>query len=150
VSAQGASQRLGSALLLPELGAPDAIYLQTSGNDAVVSLVYTARAGLPAVAQAGGLGLLLTELHASIDREVLLGKGVPPGTSLEEVQVGSARGYWISGAPHLFVLNPSGNLRDVPARLAGNTLLWEQNGLTLRVECALDRDAAIALARTLH
>jgi hypothetical protein len=148
VSAAEAGQQLGTAILVPDLGTPDAIYLLPETN--AVSVVYTARAGLPAVPQAGGLGLLLTEFRASIDRDLLFGKGLPPGTNLEQVQVGAAPGYWIAGAPHLFVRTPNGGVRDLPARLAGNTLLWEQNGLTLRLESALDRDAAIALARTVH
>ena len=36
------------------------------------------------------------------------------------------------------------------ARLAGNTLLWERDGITYRLEAALARDDAIAVAVSLR
>jgi hypothetical protein len=102
------------------------------------------------VPRAGDVGLLLTELKASIDTGLLMGKGVPPGTQLEEVHVNGSRGFWIEGAPHLFLRDAGGSMRDAPARLAGNTLLWEQAGLTMRLESGLDRDAAIRTAQSMR
>ena len=37
-----------------------------------------------------------------------------------------------------------------PARLAGNTLLWERQSLTLRLEAAIDRDTALRIATSAH
>jgi RNA polymerase sigma factor (sigma-70 family) len=143
VSLDQAAARLGAQVLLPAtLGLPDAVYA-TPGQ---VSLAYAARQSLPAVAQAGGVGLLLSEFRAAVDTNMLVGKGVPSGTNLQEVQVNGGRGFWIEGAPHLFFREPNGNVRDSPARLASNTLLWEQGGLTLRIESGLQRDAALRIA----
>jgi hypothetical protein len=143
VTLEQAGQRFGTAILLPTaLGPPDAVYV-TTGQ---VAVVFATRPSLPAVAQAGGIGLLLSEFRAGVDANMLVGKGLPPGTNLSEVQVNGGRGFWIEGAPHLFFREPTGNVRDSPARLAGNTLLWEQGGLTLRIESALQRDAALRIA----
>jgi RNA polymerase sigma-70 factor (ECF subfamily) len=143
VALDQATERFGVPVLLPTaLGPPDGVYVATGQ----VSLVFAARPSLPAVAQAGGVGLLLSEFRASVDANMLVGKGLPPGTNLMDVQVNGGRGFWIEGAPHLFFREPNGNMRDSPARLAGNTLLWEQGGLTLRIESALQRDAALRIA----
>jgi RNA polymerase sigma factor (sigma-70 family) len=143
VALDQAAERFGAQVLLPAtLGPPDAVYV-LNGQ---VSLAYAARQSLPAVAQAGGVGLLLTEFRASVDTNMMAGKGVPSGTNLQEVQVNGGRGFWIEGAPHLFFREANGNVRDSPARLAGNTLLWEQGGLTLRIESGLQRDPAMGIA----
>jgi hypothetical protein len=35
-------------------------------------------------------------------------------------------------------------------RLAGNTVLWERNGLTLRIEDALSRDQTLRIAESMR
>jgi RNA polymerase sigma-70 factor (ECF subfamily) len=143
VALNQAVERFGAQVLLPAtLGPPDAVYV-TNGQ---ISLVFAARPQMPAVPQAGGVGLLLSEFRATVDTNLIFGKGVPPGTNLQEVQVNGGRGFWFEGAPHLFFRESNGNVRDAPARLAGNTLLWEQGGLTLRIESGLQRDAAMRIA----
>jgi hypothetical protein len=143
-----AGAQLGQAVLIPQgLGPPDGVYARVGQ----VSLVYAPRDGLPAVQAAGGVGLLLTELRASvIDPAMSLGKGLPPGTHLEEVQVNGNRGYWIEGALHLFVRDPSGAIADAPPRLAANTLVWEQDAITLRMESGLQRDEAIRIGESVR
>jgi hypothetical protein len=65
--------------------------------------------------------------------------------------VNGGRGFWIEGAPHLFLRNPNAaTYTDEPARVAGNTLVWEQGALTLRLESALSREAALDLAESLR
>ena len=137
VSLDEAQQRFGAAVLLPDLGPPDAVYVMGANE---VSLVYARGDGL----------MVLSQFRASLDQNLLAQKGLGPGTAVEEVQVGPSRGLWIAGAPHLFLRTPGGVIRDAPPRLAGNTLLWEQNGSTLRLESGLDRDAAIRLAESLR
>jgi hypothetical protein len=146
VSLDEARQRFGGALLVPDLGPPDAVYVMP--ND--VSLVYAARPGIPASAQTRGVGLVLTQFRASIDQTLLGQKGLGPNTRLEDVQIAGRRGLWIAGAPHLFLRAPNGDVRDYPARLAGNTLLWEQDGVTFRLESGLDRDAALRIAESVR
>lgn len=135
VSLDDARRLLGTDLLFPtELAVPDEVY----GATGQVWLIYRAR------------GVLMTELRASIDAEVLLNKSIPPGTHIEEVQVNGNRGYWIAGAVHILARESGGNFRDSPPRLAGNTLVWEQSGVTVRIEAAFDRDAAQRIAASVR
>ena len=76
---------------------------------------------------------------------------MPPGTTIEPVTVDGAAGYWLGNGVHeFFYLDTQGNPQPDTARLAANTLLWERDGVTYRLESALDRDAALALARGTH
>jgi hypothetical protein len=59
--------------------------------------------------------------------------------------------YFISGARHGFAYIPAGTEEPQfeQERLAGNTLLVERSdGLLLRVEGRLNRDAAVRIARS--
>ena len=71
-------------------------------------------------------------------------------THLEAVSVGGEPGFWISGAPHafFFVCYDAGECRQERYRLAGNVLIWEQDGVTLRLESALPREEALAIAES--
>jgi hypothetical protein len=111
----------------------------------VVSLVFGVRDGLPKTAQ-GGVGVLFSEFHGEIE-PAFFGKVLSAGTTLEPVTVNGGRGWWIQGEPHLiFYRDANGQVHDEQLRLAGNTLLWEQDGLTLRLESALTKDEALRIA----
>jgi len=134
------------------LDAPDEIYLLDQDKGAMVSFVYPAAPGLPASDQTG-VGALLTQFRGEADRG-LIEKGLPDGgaqaTHLEAVSVSGEPGFWISGAPHGFFLvcYDVGECRQERYRLAGNVLLWEQDGVTLRLESALSWEAALAIAES--
>jgi hypothetical protein len=117
------------------LGAPDAVYVDRPSGEA--SLVYRARAGLPAATT--GIGALLTMLPGGDIG--LVKKYLGGGTDVEGVDVDGAIGVFISGEPH--VVTP-------PNRLAGNTLLWVRGDTTYRLETALGRDAALRAARSVR
>jgi hypothetical protein len=148
-SLETARAQVGFPVALPgALGSPTAIYVGTPPPGGEVSLVYAPRPGLPE-AHSTGVGLLLSEFRGSIAPE-FLGKVVGPGTSVEEVDVAHTRGYWISGAPHAFFYQQAGgNPSEEPLRLADNTLIWERNGVTLRIESSLSRDAAVRIANSI-
>ncbi len=147
-----ARRRVAFAILLPtlpELGVPDEIYLATPPRGSQVALVYRARPGVLR-ASATGVALLLTELQGDLEPN-FLGKGIGPGTRLQEVTVNGRPGYWLEGAPHVFFYrDPAGEVVQETLRLAGNTLLWEENGLTLRLEGDLTRDEALRIAGSLR
>ncbi|HEV1996668.1 MAG TPA: hypothetical protein VGR61_00870, partial [Candidatus Dormibacteraeota bacterium] len=131
------------------LGSPAGVYVATPPPGGEVSLVYAPGPGLPE-AHSTGFGLLLTEFRGSVVPE-FLGKIVGPGATVQEVDVAATRGYWISGSPHAFFYRQGGgNPTDEPLRLADNTLLWERNGVTLRIESSLDREAALRTANSIH
>jgi len=144
-----AQARLPFRVLVPAhtLGPPDEVYVRSvaggaHGRDDMAALVYRARSGLPR-AHDTGVGLLLTETGGY----TLGGKFIGPDTRLEFVTVDGQPGYWLTGAPHLFAYMDTENLvRWDTLRLAGNVLLWNRDGLVLRLETALPKDAAVRIA----
>ncbi|MGI8608759.1 MAG: hypothetical protein ACR2MY_05960 [Candidatus Dormibacteria bacterium] len=130
------------------LGLPAAVYVGTPPPGGEVNLVYAPGPGLPE-AHSTGVGLLLSEFRGSIAPE-FFGKIVGPGTTVDEVVVAGTHGYWISGSPHAFFYRQaSGDAADEPLRLADNTLVWERNGVTLRIESGLTRDATVRIANSI-
>lgn len=128
---------------IPELGDPDAVYLGAEPYRDVVTLVYEAGPDLPPLSSETRIGLLLNEVPGDIESTYFL-KGIPSETRIEEITVNGGRGYWISGEPHL--LDPIGG----EERLAGNTLLWEQDGWTLRLESSLGREETQRIAESVR
>jgi hypothetical protein len=115
------------ALLLPPLAGR--LRLHESGG--VVSLVFV-HAGKP---------VLLSELPSG---QGYLLKKLAGTTNAEWVKVRGTFGLWLSGAPHVFFFPRE------PARLAGNTLIWETLGTTYRLEGPnLTKADAVSLASSL-
>jgi hypothetical protein len=136
-----ADRHLGSPIAtVRALGAPDAIYVDdaAAAQPARVSLVYAARPGLPPAAT--GIGALLDELQG--DDTGFVQKFVTVGEAIDKVRVNGERGYFIAGR-HAVRLP-----EELRPRLAGNTVIWLHDGVTYRLETALDRRGALALART--
>ena len=65
------------------------------------------------------------------------------GSRVEWIEVApGVQGIWLAGVPHV-VLFPG-----LPARYAGNVLVWADDRVTYRLEGpSLDRDSAMRLAR---
>jgi hypothetical protein len=133
--------------------APREIYVLGQGVDTMISFVYPSREGLPPAS--GDVGALLTQFDGQLERN-LIEKGLQGATEatveLEAVSVAGYPGFWISGAPHAFLIVCPDNYdcREEPYRLAANVLLWQQDGLTLRFESALTRDEALAIAASVR
>jgi hypothetical protein len=149
----GGHLQLGQRVLLPrlpELGTPEELYLGGPPPGGQLALVYRARPGLPAAGETG-VGLLLTEFPGAL-REAYVQKGLGADARLEMVLVDGNPGYWISGHLHFFwYTNPAtGQATQESLRLAGNTLLWEQDGLTLRLESALSMRDALRVAASVR
>jgi hypothetical protein len=145
-----ARARVAFQVQLPAaLGPPDEVYLLDIPPGGQVALVYYPRPDLPQ-ARTTGVGLLLTAFQGTVSSGAF-GKGIPPGTRLDEVRVNGGPGYWIEGDPHVFFyIDSRGQSRTETIRLAGNVLLWEQGQLTLRLESALSKDATLAIAASVH
>lgn len=134
---------------LPELAVPDEIYLGTPPAGGQVALVYRSRPGLPTAAETG-VGLLFTQFRGSLE-PAFFGKGLPPGARLEQVTLVDRPAYWIEGRPHFFFYrDQSGRQADERFRLAANVLLWEQGGLTLRIEGAFSKEEALRIAASIR
>jgi hypothetical protein len=97
----------------------------------------------------GGDALFITQMEATTDRgaiEKLLG----PGTTITDVDVGGEFGYWIEGEPHVvIVFDKNGAFYEDSPRMAGNTLLFVRDGLTVRIEGSLDLADALSVALAL-
>jgi hypothetical protein len=146
-----AEQAVGFEVALPSsprLGEPDAVYFSPTVADGMVSLVYGERAGI--AAGADGVAVLLTEFRADFDDQ-LVKKVAQSGSTVEQVRIGGAIGFWISGSPHVFLYRePSGDIWEERIRLVGNTLIWQRDGVLLRLESDLPREEAIELAESIR
>lgn len=132
----------------PELAAPDEVYTDpiTGGR---VSLLYAARPGLPAI-PGTDVGLLVQEFRGGISSGIFQ-KGVPATSRVESVAVDGVQGYWIEGGLRaLAYTDASGNGRYEETRYAGNTLIWEKDGIIYRLEANLPKDAAVRIAASLR
>jgi hypothetical protein len=87
-----------------------------------------------------GRQILLAELRG--DQMGFSKKFVGPTTRVEEARIGEW-GIWFTGGMHVLMWQYG----NVQTRLAGNVLLWLQNGTTYRLEGKLDKGQMLALAR---
>ena len=94
--------------------------------------------------------LLLTQFPGDATEPGLVKKLVGSATQIDMLDIDGHRALWLEGGPHavLFVA-PDGNIRDDLGWLAGNTLLVENDDVTVRIEAQIDRADAIELARSL-
>jgi hypothetical protein len=78
-----------------------------------------------------------------------ISKIVGPGTHVDAAPVKSGPGYWIFGNPHIFTyMDANDQFHKTGYHLAGNTLVWENGPLTLRIEGALSRKRALRIANS--
>lgn len=146
VALQAAVDSANFVVLVPagEVGRPDVVY----ADDGRVSTVWNPTTMLPEVGDSG-IGLLHMQFSARLDTG-LLTKRLADGTGVTAVDVRGRTGFWIDGEPHVLAyVGPDGQERTDTTRLAGNVLLWEEDGVTHRMESALSLDAARSIAATL-
>lgn len=135
----GAQDEVDFDVLVPAAAgfeSPDAVFVSQVPPGGRVSLVYRPRADLPET-ESTGTGMIVTEFEATIGPD--LGKKIlSEQAGLRPTTVGGALAYWIPG-PHAFYLyrDKTGEIREDTIRNAGNTLLWERDGVTLRIESEL-------------
>jgi hypothetical protein len=118
----------------PDLGPPDQLFVQDLGGPAAI-LVWRdpedpARSRLALFVLGGGA--LATKLDPA---------------EIVETNVGGQRAIW-TGGPYILRLG-SGELAT-RRLVVGNTLIWEQDGLTYRLESGLPLEEAVRIAESLH
>jgi hypothetical protein len=119
---------------------PDAIYVSDGVPGGLVSFLYGSETRPRA---------LLSEFETEPGLPYIR-KSAPRGTRIEAVTVDGGRGYWLEGAPHEFVfVNRNGQTQPGTLRLATNTLVWQRDRLTLRLEGKLTRSEALRIARSM-
>lgn len=153
VTLDEARSALGFEIRLPAntaLAEPDHFYLSAllpAGGR--VALVYGDRPGFPADPKSG-IGVLITEFRAVIGPDSFE-KLIQTGVRVDEVTVNGKTGYWVAGGNHYyFYRNADGKVVDDTLRLVGDTLIWAEDGLTLRIEGAPSLAAAQELAAALR
>jgi hypothetical protein len=134
---------------LPELGDPDLVYLAKPPEGGVVTLLFSPRPGFPADPSTG-IGLIITQFRADIGPEVFE-KLIDSGVRVTPTRVNGIDAWWVAGGEHFFFYrDPAGRVVDATLRLAGDTLIWEENGITHRVEGAPSLDGAVRVAEALE
>jgi hypothetical protein len=149
-SVEEASRAIGATVRAPSaLGRPEEVYVRTAGGSVQAFLVYGARSGIAASTESG-VSALVTAVRGGLETQ-LLGKVLPAGGRAEELTVNGGRGVWIEGEPHqVFYRGPSGDILADSIRLAGNVLLWEQDGLLLRLEANVTKEQALRIASSMR
>jgi hypothetical protein len=131
ISVREAQARMDGTLILPrtpELGKPEEIYTVGTASKEGVMLVY--KYGLPPLGDTG-IHLVLTEVPGDLEPAYLTGR-TTAGSKFDRVTVDGNPAYWRS----------AGN------RLPGQTLLWEQGGVALRLEANVKKEQAIRIAES--
>lgn len=136
-------------VLVPStLPAPDSVQLASWGGGRQVVLAWAASDRLPDVLDTG-TGLLFFQFRASVD-EQLLTKYATESTRVEVVEVRGSRGYFLSDAPHIVMFeDPDRTIFEDSVRLAANVLIWEEDGITYRIESSLGLADTVAVAQSL-
>ena len=111
-----------------------------------VALRYSAGPGRPP-ASTGGLSVQVDEIAGDSTR--FFAKYLS-GAPARPVQVGDAPGVWIDGPHELIVVDRAGEVRVEPPRLAARTLVWQRDGVTLRLEGDMTLREALAVATGMH
>jgi hypothetical protein len=134
----------GPALLVPGgVGEPDEAYRTPTG---IVTLLWGTGDGLPE-AGTDGVALLVMAIPGDLDPDLVSKIVVDSRAAVAPVTVRGRDGFWISGAPHVLrFLDPTGDEGSVTSRLAGDTLVWGENGTVYRIETPLGRERAVQLA----
>lgn len=103
-----------------------------------------------------GIQLLITQFpgtaaHPALLKKVVVKKVVGRETTTEQFGIDGDRAVWLRGGPHVvYVLAPGGFVREDAGWLAGNTLLVDRDGVTVRIEGALRRKDAVELVRAMR
>jgi hypothetical protein len=131
-----AERDLGLRLLVPRGAKPKRVY-ELDGEIATIPL------------RRRGRELLLSEFRN--DNVFALKKLVQARTYVEPLRVGDGDGLWIVGGEHVLIwLDRGRRFEQRPVRVGGNTLLWVNGDLTLRLQGLLTRAEALAIAREIR
>ena len=150
VSLTEGERRVSFHVLVPgALGAPDEVYFDNRVPGGMVSLLYTARAGLPE-AGSEGAGLILSEFEADLRDSEMFMKFVRFDTTVAEVTVRGVTGYWIAGPHQLAYIDAEGDESFQESRLSAPALVWQEGGRVFRIESGLERSRVLEIAGSLQ
>ncbi|WP_410643504.1 hypothetical protein [Amycolatopsis sp. lyj-346] len=125
------------------LGRPDDV--RVTGDPArVVSLLYQAGPGRPAAA-AGPVAVRLDEFDGQLGPVFEKFLGMSGG---RQVSVGGGPAIWIDRPHGLMYVDRAGEWRTETARLAAQSLIWQRDAVTYRLEGAFTVEDALKIAAT--
>jgi hypothetical protein len=149
---EAAGWQVGFVLRVPGLASlsnPDQVYLMEPPSGGAMTLVYRARPGYP-LQPGKPYGLVITQFRADIQAE-LFEKLITGGVRITQTSVHGLPAYWVAAGEHyFFYVDATGRVVNTTLRLAGDTLIWEEGGVTHRVEGAPSLQAAVAVAESLE
>jgi hypothetical protein len=148
VSSSESQSLAGFEVLVPEvLGPPDELYFDEHVADGQVALVYRARPSLPGTSHRR-VGAVITQFSASFDRPVYQ-KSVQYDTTITEVRVNGNRGYYVDQPHQLIYVEPGGESGVHLSRLSAASLIWEQDGVLVRLESELSLQESLQIAESM-
>jgi hypothetical protein len=59
-------------------------------------------------------------------------------------------GVFVDGPQTVLYLSSNRDVEEAQSRLSGNSLIWQQDGLTFRLESALGQPASVAIAASVR
>jgi hypothetical protein len=140
VTVADAETALGARILRPTYPAAldlQKVLLQDYGQVKVAALFYSGN----------GIAFVLFTSNAPV------GKGIHPGSgaSVETVSGVGDEAYWLQGQRIVQSYNPDGSVVSASIRVTdANTLVWSQGGTVYRIEGAVQKDMAIAIAQSVR
>jgi hypothetical protein len=141
-----AEREAGFAVQVPAvLGDPEAVWVDSAQDGTRVVLAWPASETLPTIDDLPW-GAVLYEFHGQMEQA---SKGVfMDGNTFEDVDVDGHDGIWIAGEHELDIVTDEGTYSRY--RVTGNVLVWEADGIVLRLETSLGRAAALRIAESIH
>jgi hypothetical protein len=122
----------------PDLGPPGRVFVQNLGGEAVIL-------AWPVAGQPDQPRLALYELHST---DPMLMK---QANNVQTTHIHGQVALWVAGPHTVEFLDALGRERLAHRRLVGgNALIWEETGITYRLESGLDLDAATRIAESLR
>ena len=124
------------------LADPDEVVVERGPHPAYVALRYRPGPGRPPTGPSG-MAVQVDEIAGDSSRFF---QKYLDGAAARLVDVDGAPGVWVEGPHELWVEDRTGAIRYEPPRLAARTLVWQRDGVTLRLEGDLTLQAALAIA----
>jgi len=140
-----AAQEAGFPPQVPAaLGDPDAVWVDAAGDGSRIVLGWIADEHLPPI---DGLpwGAVLSGLHGEMEQ---VAKSVfMEGNTFENAKVDGHDAIWVTGPHELDLVMDDGTYARY--QVTGNVLVWESDGIVLRLETSLDLAAAVEVAESI-
>jgi hypothetical protein len=141
----GAEREAGFPAQVPAaLGDPDAVWVDATDDGSRIVLAWTANGTLPPI---DGLpwGAALYAFRGQMEQAA---KSVfVDGNTFEEATVAGHHAIWITGPHELDLVTGDGTYARY--LVTGNVLVWESDGVVLRLETSLDLQAAVRVAESI-